>query len=122
MITYWFSNKHTGKMAFIACAFTVVISTAQAEDGADLVKDLRGVFGEHHARAVHAKGIILEGNFVPAKEAALLSKAGVFAQGTVPVTVTVFGFHGNTDNSRQRRRGQSTWYGDQVLARRRRPA
>jgi hypothetical protein len=29
---------------------------------AQLVKDFHGAFGDHHARAVHAKGTILEGS------------------------------------------------------------
>ena len=31
----------------------------------DLVNALHAAFGEHHARAVHAKGILLEGSFAP---------------------------------------------------------
>jgi catalase len=54
-------------------------SFAQDADPADLVKDLHAIFGEHHARAVHAKGIILEGSFEPAPDAPKLSKANVFA-------------------------------------------
>ena len=42
---------------------------------ADLVNALHTAFGEHHARAVHAKGIIFEGTFTPAKEAATLTTA-----------------------------------------------
>ena len=48
---------------------------AQKSSPADLVKALHSAFGEHHARAVHAKGIILEGTFYPSKEAASLTKA-----------------------------------------------
>ena len=36
---------------------------------AELVKDLHGAFGEHHARAVHAKGVVLYGRFEPAPAA-----------------------------------------------------
>ena len=43
-----------------------------------LVNDLHAAFGEHHARAVHAKGIILEGRFQPSNEAAMISKAKLF--------------------------------------------
>ncbi len=42
---------------------------------ADLVNALHSAFGEHHARAVHAKGIIFEGTFTPSKEAATLTTA-----------------------------------------------
>jgi catalase len=40
-----------------------------------LVEAIHGIFGEHHARAVHAKGIILEGTFTPDPAAATLTKA-----------------------------------------------
>ena len=36
---------------------------------AHLVQDFHAAFGEHHARAVHTKGIILEGRFIPDKAA-----------------------------------------------------
>ena len=45
----------------------------------DLVDALHTAFGEHHARAVHTKGVMLEGTFAPAPEAATLTKAPVFA-------------------------------------------
>jgi catalase len=51
---------------------------AQDVDPAELVKDLHAIFGEHHARAVHAKGIVLEGSFEPVADAQKLSKASVF--------------------------------------------
>ena len=41
----------------------------------DLVNALHAAFGDHHARAVHAKGVILEGTFTPDKEAASITKA-----------------------------------------------
>lgn len=44
-----------------------------------LVADLHGLFGEHHARAAHAKGIVLSGRFVPSAEARALCAAAVFA-------------------------------------------
>jgi catalase len=36
---------------------------------------LHSAFGKHESRAVHAKGIILEGTFVPSKDAAKITKA-----------------------------------------------
>ena len=60
---------------------------AQAQDGnagvesttkaspIQIVHALNTAFGEHHARAVHAKGIILEGSFVPAAGASGLTRA-----------------------------------------------
>jgi catalase len=59
---------------------------AQEVDPAELVKDLHAIFGEHHARATHAKGVVLEASFEPTQEARQLSKANVFA-GTVQATV-----------------------------------
>jgi catalase len=61
-----------------------------------LVDDFRGAFGDHHARAVHTKGIILEGSFKPSVEARTLSKASVF-KATVPVIVRFSDFTGLPD-------------------------
>jgi catalase len=72
-------------------------TTIRAEDGARLVDDLRAVFGKHHARAVHAKGVILEGNFAPAEAARALSKAALFAGTIVPVTIRFSDFPGIPD-------------------------
>lgn len=41
----------------------------------DLVNAFHAAFGEHHARAVHTKGILLEGDFTPDPQAATLTKA-----------------------------------------------
>jgi len=41
----------------------------------DLVNALHTAFGDNHSRAVHAKGIILEGDFVPEKTASAITKA-----------------------------------------------
>lgn len=40
-----------------------------------VVAAIHGIFGEHHARAVHAKGIVLEGTFTPDPAAATLTTA-----------------------------------------------
>ena len=72
-------------------------TTSRADDGARLVDDLRAVFGEHHARAVHAKGLILEGNFAPAEAARALCKAAVFTGPSVPVTIRFSAFPGIPD-------------------------
>jgi catalase len=39
------------------------------ETPASMVGALHSAFGEHHARAVHAKGVILRGRFTPTAEA-----------------------------------------------------
>ncbi len=58
-----------------------------------LVQDLHSAFGEHHARAVHAKGVILQGSFTPSPEASTLSRAAVFSA-TVPIIVRFSDFTG----------------------------
>ncbi|HEY4343160.1 MAG TPA: catalase family peroxidase [Parvibaculum sp.] len=72
-------------------------AAARAEDGAGLVNDLHSAFGDHHARAVHAKGIILEGTFVPTKAAHGLSAAEVFAEPASKLTVRFSDFTGIPD-------------------------
>src|SRR5262245_42413769 len=42
---------------------------AQGIDPAELVRDIHAIFGEHHARAVHAKGVILNATFEPTEQA-----------------------------------------------------
>jgi catalase len=62
-------------------ALTIALSGLKAQDSAQvyspkqLVEAFHAAFGEHHARAVHAKGIILEGRFTPDAGAAALTKA-----------------------------------------------
>lgn len=69
----------------------------RAEDGTRLVDDFHAAFGKHHARANHAKGVILEGNFAPTGDASALSKAAVFAGPSVPVTIRFSDFGGIPD-------------------------
>jgi catalase len=45
-------------------------TTGQNSSPAQLVDALHTAFGNHHSRAVHAKGIILEGDFTPDAQAA----------------------------------------------------
>jgi catalase len=54
-------------------------AVAQDADPAELVKDIHAIFGDHHARAVHAKGVVLEATFEPTQQARQLSTASVFA-------------------------------------------
>ena len=42
----------------------------------EIVGTMRQVFGKHHARAAHAKGIVLEGRFAATDDACTLSDAG----------------------------------------------
>jgi catalase len=59
---------------------------AQGADPAELVKDIHAIFGQHHARAVHAKGVVLDATFEPTEQARQLSGASVFA-GRLQATV-----------------------------------
>ena len=47
----------------------------QSATPADLVAALHTTFGNHHARAVHARGLIFKGDFTPDAQAAGLTKA-----------------------------------------------
>jgi catalase len=62
---------------------------------AQLVDVLNAVFGKQtDNRAVHAKGVVLEGKFTPSPEAASLSKAAHLQSTAVPVTVRFSDFAG----------------------------
>jgi catalase len=62
---------------------------------AQLVDALNAVFGKQtDNRAVHAKGVVLEGKFTPSAEAASLSKAPHLQSTPVPVTVRFSDFAG----------------------------
>jgi catalase len=67
------------------------------ETPASMVGALHTAFGEHHARAVHAKGIILEGTFKPASQARTIARAALFSEGSIPVTVRFSDFTGLPD-------------------------
>ncbi|MBO0931828.1 catalase family peroxidase [Fibrella aquatilis] len=58
---------------------------------------LHSAFGKHDGRAVHAKGIILEGSFTPARGAANLTKAAHVQKQTLPVVVRFSDFTGILD-------------------------
>lgn len=62
-----------------------------------MVNALHTAFGEHHARAVHTKGIMLEGTFTPATEARTIVKEPIFAGGTLPVLARFSLFAGVPD-------------------------
>jgi catalase len=88
-------------------AFQPTQSVAQSDLPATLVQDLHAVFGEHHARAVHAKGVILTGEFVPTAGARAISSATLFKT-PMPVTIRFSNFTGiptipdNTNNASPR--------------------
>ncbi|TWC06887.1 catalase [Bradyrhizobium macuxiense] len=71
---------------------------AQTSTPEQLVDALNGVFGKHPgARAVHAKGIVLEGTFTPGAQASGVSKAPHLQGTAVPVTVRFSDFAGIPD-------------------------
>lgn len=56
-------------------------------DPEEAIDRVNGVFGEHHARALHAKGQFFSGTFTATAEAAALSRAGHLQGSPVPVWV-----------------------------------
>jgi catalase len=92
-----------GLSAVIALAIAPP-GTAHARDSAapplnstpvQLVDALNGVFGRHsEARAIHAKGVVLEGDFTPSSAASSISKAAHMQSTVVPVTVRFSNFAG----------------------------
>ena len=83
------------------CLGLITVNQARAQDAqqkstpAEMVDALNGVFGKQtYNRAVHAKGIVLEGNFIASGQGAELSKAPHFQKGTYPITVRFSNFAG----------------------------
>jgi catalase len=70
---------------------------APRETPQSMVDALHTAFGKHHARAVHTKGIVLEGTFTPAREARKVTKEPIFAGGTLPVIARFSLFAGLPD-------------------------
>ena len=66
----------------------------QRSTPAQLVDAINGAFGRHpHARALHAKGIVLDGTFTPSAAARTLSRAPHLQCADVPVTVRFSNFN-----------------------------
>jgi catalase len=63
----------------------------------DLVDALHAAFGEHRARAVHAKGLLLDGTFTASQDARTLSRAPIFTSAALPVMVRFSDFTGIPD-------------------------
>ena len=79
-----------------ATAFAVTqAGAAPAEPtGQQMVDALHTTFGDHHSRAVHAKGIIAEGVFMPDPAARTLTEAKLFTLSQVPVIARFSDFTG----------------------------
>ena len=78
-----------------ATAPSAVASAGTASTPTQLVDALNLVFGKQtDNRAVHAKGIVLHGRFIPSSKAAELSQAPHFQKDAVPLTVRFSNFAG----------------------------
>lgn len=62
-----------------------------------MVAALHTAFGEHHARAVHTKGVMFEGAFTPDHGAAALTREPIFAGGRRPIVARFSLFAGLPD-------------------------
>lgn len=62
-----------------------------------MVNALHTAFGDHHARAVHTKGIVFEGTFTPSKQARSIVREPIFAGGSLPVVARFSLFAGVPD-------------------------
>lgn len=79
-------------------AFSPALAVEPArETPLSMVNALHTAFGEHHARAVHTKGIVLEGTFAPSPKARTLVGESIFAGGTLPVIARFSDFAGDPD-------------------------
>ena len=94
----WRSVAAVALSSFFATSALAGDATAQPtpahETPLSMVNALHAAFGEHHARAVHSKGTILEGSFTPAAQALDISHAKVFSSGPIPITVRFSDFTG----------------------------
>src|SRR4051812_30599397 len=81
--------KSFGILALIGWSALTVAQFAHSEPAKEtplsMVNALHTAFGEHHARAVHTKGMVLQGTFTPAPEARTLVAAPIFSGGTLPI-------------------------------------
>ena len=76
---------------------SAAVSAGQTSSPAQLVDALHSAFGKHPARAVHAKGIILEGDFTPNAHAASLTTAAHLQKTRSAITVRFSDFTGIPD-------------------------
>jgi catalase len=100
-------SKAIRHFAALPLCFTVIgaavaqgapVAPAGKATPTQLVDAMNGVFGRHpDARAIHAKGIVLEGSFTPDKSASSISKAPHLQHTAVPVTVRFSNFAGIPD-------------------------
>lgn len=104
---FCFAFSMLRKVALSAALILAIDSAGMAADGTaphapretplSMVNALHTAFGEHHARAVHTKGVMLEGSFTPAAEGKSLTREPIFAGGTLPVVARFSLFAGVPD-------------------------
>jgi catalase len=76
------------RVLFATLMLAPCAARAQQNVGTPTVDVMNKLWGRHPGiRANHAKGMVVEGTFVPSARAATLSKAPLFAAASVPVTV-----------------------------------
>jgi catalase len=80
----------------LAATPTPPATAVPATTPAGMVDALHSAFGEHRARAVHAKGVMLEGRFTPTSDATQICACRLFEQ-SVPVVVRFSDFTGIPD-------------------------
>lgn len=98
----WESDVKRHGLGLIAWALTTTLTGAALAQPAketplSMVNALHSAFGDHHARAVHTKGVILTGTFTPAPEARNIVREPIFAGGPLPVTARFSLFAGVPD-------------------------
>jgi len=86
----------------VACALAGPLfagdgTVAPKETPLGMVQALHTAFGNHHDRAVHTKGTMLEGTFAPDPAAQKLTEEPIFAGGTLPVVARFSDFAGVPD-------------------------
>lgn len=93
-------NRHSIAISALSLALAAapaLAADAARETPASMVGALHTAFGEHHARAVHTKGVMFEGEFTPDKAALALTKAPIFAGGRLPIVARFSLFAGVPD-------------------------
>jgi len=83
--------------ASLAAGPAALAADAPRETPASMVAALHTAFGEHHARAVHTKGVMFEGTFTPDRGAAALTREPIFAGGELPILARFSLFAGLPD-------------------------
>lgn len=81
----------------LASTAALAAQTRPRETPLSMVNALHTAFGDHHARAVHTKGIILEGTFTPSADARSIVKEPIFTGGPLPIIARFSLFAGVPD-------------------------